>query len=45
MISRWLHTFFLALAATLLAGCASTRAVDSAVQSYSTLTALPTPPT
>ena len=45
MISRWLHTFFLALAAALLAGCASTRAVDSAVQSYSTLTALPTPPT
>ena len=45
MVSRWLHTFFLALAAALLAGCASTRAVDSAVQSYSTLTALPTPPT
>ena len=45
MISRWLHTFFLALTAALLAGCASTRAVDSAVQSYSTLTALPTPPT
>ena len=45
MISRWLHTLFLALAAALLAGCASTRAVDSAVQSYSTLTALPTPPT
>lgn len=45
MISRWLHTFFLALAVALLAGCASTRAVDSAVQSYSTLTALPTPPT
>ena len=45
MISRWLHTFFLALTAALLAGCASTRAIDSAVQSYSTLTALPTPPT
>ena len=43
MISRWLHTFFLALTAALLAGCASTRAVDSAVQSYSTFTALPTP--
>ena len=45
MILRWLYTLFLALAAALLAGCASTRAVDSAVQSYSTLTALPTPPT
>ncbi|MBN9366673.1 MAG: DUF4136 domain-containing protein [Comamonadaceae bacterium] len=45
MMSRWFHTLFLALAAALLAGCASTRAVDSAVQSYSTLTALPAPST
>ncbi|QNP58807.1 DUF4136 domain-containing protein [Paenacidovorax monticola] len=45
MTSRWLNALFLALAATVLAGCASTRAVDSAVQSYSTLGALPTPPT
>lgn len=45
MIQRRLQALVLLLAALLMAGCASTRAVDSAVQSYSTLTALPAPPT
>lgn len=45
MAQRWLPTFTVALAALLLAGCAGLRAVDSTVQSYSQLGALPAPPT
>ncbi|MFT3813626.1 MAG: hypothetical protein QM740_09635 [Acidovorax sp.] len=44
MPQRWLAALFLALAA-LLTGCASVRAVDSDVHSYSTLAALPQPAT
>ncbi|WCM93887.1 DUF4136 domain-containing protein [Acidovorax sp. NCPPB 2350] len=40
-----LRCLFLLLAAALLAGCSTTRTVDSAVSSYSTLQALPAPPT
>jgi hypothetical protein len=44
MTHRWLAALFLALTA-LLTGCASVRAVDSDVRSYSTLAALPQPAT
>jgi len=46
MTPLWLRRSFLcASAAALLAGCASTRVVDSQVQSWSTLTTPPAPPT
>ena len=46
MTPLWLRRSFLcASAAALLAGCASTRVVDSQVQSWSTINTLPAPPT
>ena len=45
MTLRRSHLLLAALVAVFATGCASTRAVDSAVQSYSTLTALPAPAT
>ncbi len=46
MTPLWLRRSFLcASAAALLAGCASTRVVDSQVQSWSTLSTPPAPPT
>ena len=45
MVSRWFQTLVLGLAAALAAGCATVREVDSQVQSWSTLRALPAPPT
>ncbi|MDY0107281.1 MAG: DUF4136 domain-containing protein [Giesbergeria sp.] len=46
MTPLWLRRSFLcASAAALLSGCASVRVVDSQVQSWSTLTAVPAPPT
>lgn len=45
-IPRWFRSLCLCTAAAaLLAGCASTRVVDSDVRSFSTLTALPSPAT
>lgn len=45
-IPRWFSSLCLCLAAAVaLGGCASTRVVDSDVRSFSTLTALPSPPT
>ncbi len=44
-IVRWLCSLMLCGAAAVLAGCATTHVVDSDVRSYSTLTALPQPPT
>ncbi len=44
-IVRWLCSMMLCAAAAVLAGCATTHVVDSDVRSYSTLTALPQPPT
>lgn len=44
-IVRWLCSLMLCAAAAVLAGCATTHVVDSDVRSYSTLTALPQPPT
>lgn len=45
MLSRRLITLALCLGAALAAGCSSVRVVESQVQSWSTLTALPAPPT
>ena len=45
MVSRWFQMLVLGLAAVLAAGCATVREVDSQVQSWSTLRALPVPPT
>jgi hypothetical protein len=45
MALRWFNLLILSLAALLMAGCASVRAVDSDVQSYSQLGTLPVPPT
>jgi len=46
MTPLWLRRSFLcAVAVALLSGCASVRVVDSQVQSWSTLTAVPAPPT
>ena len=45
MVSRWFQMLVLGLAAALAAGCATVREVDSQVQSWSTLNALPSPPT
>ena len=45
MMPRWILTLFLGLAAAALMGCSSQRLVDGQVQSYSTLTAVPTPAT
>lgn len=42
---RRLPLFLFALVAMLLAGCSTTRTVESNVDSYSTLAALPSPPT
>ncbi|WP_311223088.1 MULTISPECIES: DUF4136 domain-containing protein [unclassified Acidovorax] len=44
-IVRWLRPLLLCAAAAVLAGCASTRVVDSDVRSYSTLAAMPQPAT
>ena len=44
-IPRWTRTALLCAPLLLLAGCASTRLVDSDVQSFSQLRALPAPPT
>lgn len=43
-LTRWISTVLLGSAA-LLAGCSGVRVIESTVQSYSTLTALPSPPT
>jgi hypothetical protein len=45
MVSRRFITFSLCLGAALVAGCSTTRVVDSQVQSWSTLSAPPAPPT
>ena len=45
MVSRWFQMLVMGLAAALAAGCATVREVDSQVQSWSTLRALPAPPT
>lgn len=45
MTPRCSHLLIATLVAVFATGCASTRAVDSAVQSYSTLSALPSPAT
>ena len=45
MVSRWFQMLVMGLAAALAAGCATVREVDSQVQSWSTLRALPVPPT
>lgn len=42
---RWTAALLLGLAATALAGCSTTRIVDGRVQSFSTLSALPSPAT
>ena len=44
-LPRLFRCFWLLLAAAVLAGCASTRTVDSAVSTFSTLPGLPSPPT
>ncbi len=44
-IMRWLRPLVLCAAAAVLAGCASTRVVDSDVRSYSTLPGIPQPAT
>ena len=45
MVSRWFQMLVMGLATALAAGCATVREVDSQVQSWSTLSALPAPPT
>ena len=45
MVSRRFITLSLCLGAALVAGCSTTRVVDSQVQSWSTLSAPPAPPT
>lgn len=44
-LPRLFRCFWLLLAAAVLAGCASTRTVDSSVSTFSTLPGLPSPPT
>ncbi len=44
-LPRLFRCLWLLLAAAVLAGCASTRTVDSTVSTYSTLPGLPSPPT
>lgn len=45
MLKRLIWTGALASAALIMTGCASTRVIDSQVQSYSSLAAQPAPPT
>ncbi len=45
VLRRFVPALFLVFAAALLAGCAGPRLVESDVRSYSTLAALPSPPT
>ncbi|MDD2546886.1 MAG: DUF4136 domain-containing protein [Burkholderiaceae bacterium] len=45
MTRRWISALLLGLSAATLAGCSTPRVMEGAVQSYSQLAALPTPPT